>query len=152
MDDFAPTEEFYTSLGRFTVNWSRLELALDLLMLRAHEKFSGPQKWMHVTQISEKLAIAEKEILPQVERQKADRLLDIIQTANHITGTRHQIIHGVAYGFSEVGDQVMSFGTLIQSRKKPRRPILRTRISEIGRLADLTWDLEGQLLDELVEF
>jgi hypothetical protein len=46
----------------------------------------------------------------------------------------------------------MSFGTLIQSRKKPRRPILRTRISEIGRLADLTWDLEGQLLDELVEF
>jgi hypothetical protein len=147
MDDGDDIESLYKSVGRFAINWARLEMALDLVVLTGRARFFATRQSVPV-HLSEKLTLVETDIIPLLPAERSAQLSALVRKIRDKSETRHSVIHGAAYDYPLDGSRTVSFATMLQPPKKPRRPPLKTSLMKIDELADDVWDMEGLLLDE----
>jgi hypothetical protein len=141
-------QRFYAAVGHVAVNWASVELLLDILVLKGRSQLSGGDDWLK-HQLAEKISTVRAQILPRLAGELPSRLARIVNEIEHLSTIRNQLIHGAVIidrGIHDP-DQPITFATMLQPRKKARRPPLRAKISQLHDLAEKIDQLYGELLD-----
>jgi hypothetical protein len=147
IDAEAWRQRFYAAVGHVAVNWAGIELLLDLLVLKGRLQLSGGDNWLK-HQLAEKISTVRTQILPRLAGELQSRLVRIVNEIERLSTIRNQLIHGAVIidrGIDDP-DQIITFATMLQPRKKTRRPPLRAKISQLQDLAEEIDQLYGELL------
>lgn len=137
-------------MGRFVSNWAQLELALDILVLRARRADS---LGCHGSQAPHELAAKIRFL-----RQAAGKLMPkgsqragfsaVLQEIKDLAHTRHAFVHGAAVEHAEErGILTVTLARMLQPSKRPRRAPVKVTVAKINRTSTRISALTDQLFD-----
>ena len=141
---FALRRRFYEELGKFAAIWASMEAAIDILAIA----FARAAELPPPHNLDPKITFI-KDLAPiHAPAETSKRLLDTLDRISALAETRHTLIHGAAFAEERNGISfVVKFGTLLQPRKKPRRPAAVFTVEQITEFTNRVFDLQGELLD-----
>ena len=140
-------ERFYAAVGRFTVMWASMEAGLDILAISATPP-NSEQRRKTPHQLGDKTKYIRKHVLPQLPTEHSSQLTSILDRIDRLSDRRHDVIHGA--GLNEKRDGaalVVTFGSLLQPRKKPRRMPVKVTAKQIDEMSARVFEVWGDLLD-----
>jgi hypothetical protein len=146
-----PHEEFHSAIGRFVVQWTGMEFALDLLLLGTRPKQSGEQKVKLPNQLESKLKSIRAQI-QYIDDPYRETIEQLLQEISRYASTRHDLMHGaiIDHVVNESGITATLY-RLLQPARQPRRKPVKATATQITGISEHIRALGDSLLDTLSE-
>jgi hypothetical protein len=128
-----PHEEFYAAIGRFVVQWTGMEFALDLLLLNTRPTQRPAENIRLPHQLDSKIKSirAQMQYIDDPYRETIEQLLSEI---SRYASTRHDLMHGAIIDpvINESGITATLYRLLQPARQPRRRPVKATATQITG--------------------